>query len=67
MAEHTVQTVTVDAAAFRRLLVALNGPQHYIRELQATRGPLFDNPIDLLIEQFNAQISAAETENADQA
>jgi hypothetical protein len=48
------QTVTVDAKALRELLVALNGPAHHIRELQVTRG-FMDNPIDTLIEEFNAQ------------
>lgn len=47
--------VTVNAKALQQVLNALVGPGHYIRELQVTRGPLFDNPIDLLIEQFNAQ------------
>lgn len=51
------QTVNVDAKALREVLVALNGPGHYIRELQVTRGAMFDNPIDKLIEEFNAQVS----------
>jgi hypothetical protein len=35
-----METITVNALALRQLLVALSGPGHYIRELQATRGPL---------------------------
>lgn len=50
------QTVTVSASALRAVLVALNGPGHYIRELQVTRGPLFDNPIDTLLTQYNEQV-----------
>jgi hypothetical protein len=58
------QTVTVDANALREVLVALNGPGHYIRELKVTRGALFDNPIDKLIAEFNAQASGGD--DADQ-
>lgn len=47
------KTIEVDAEPLRRLLTAVNSPGHYIRELQATRGPLFDNPIDKLIDQYN--------------
>lgn len=53
------QTVTVDALALRQILVALNGPDHAIRELQVTRGPIFDNPIDKILAQFNEQMEAA--------
>lgn len=48
-----MKTVTVDADALRAVLMALNGPGHHIRELQVTRGPLFDNPIDKLVDQYN--------------
>lgn len=51
------KNVSVDAAALREVLAALNGPGHFIRELQATRGPLFNNPIDKLIVQYNEQIA----------
>lgn len=47
--------VTVDAAALREVLLALDGPGYLIRELQATRGPLFDNPIDRLIAEYETQ------------
>jgi hypothetical protein len=52
--------VTVDRAALRRVLQALVGNPHEIRELQATREPasLFrDNPINILIEQYNARLT----------
>lgn len=51
-----MKTVTVDAEALRQVLVALNGPPHYIMELQVLRRPPFndDNPIEKLIEQYNA-------------
>ncbi|BAQ02667.1 hypothetical protein AVU38_gp139 [Ralstonia phage RSL2] len=51
--------VPVDAEALGELLRALNGPGHYIRELQVTmdfdRKGLSDkpNPINLLTDQFN--------------
>jgi hypothetical protein len=48
-----MKTIEVDADALYQVLQALNGPGHYIRELQVTRGPLFDNPIDKLATQYN--------------
>jgi hypothetical protein len=51
-----MQTVTVSAAALRQVLVALNGPGHLIRELQATRDKppiMTGNPIDQLVREFN--------------
>lgn len=49
--------IEVDAAALRAVLVALNGPDHLIRELQATCGELFpDNPITKLVIEFNAWV-----------
>ena len=53
--------VAVDAEALRTLLRALNGPEHYIRELQATRDidrlPGQErNPINVLHEQFEIQM-----------
>ncbi|WP_321935439.1 hypothetical protein [Paraburkholderia sp. J8-2] len=47
----------MSTSALLQLLFALTGPQYLIRELQATRGPLFDNPIDKLINEFNVQIA----------
>lgn len=49
-----MDTVTVNAEALRRLLVALSGPPHYIRELQVTRDPPFgkDNPINILGQNY---------------
>lgn len=47
--------VLVDAEALRQVLDALNGPGHYIRELQVTRNlPGNNNPINTLVEQYNA-------------
>ena len=52
--------ISVSAKALRELLVAVNGPAHYIRELQVTRdmplGMSDDNPINILTEQFNEQV-----------
>ena len=54
--------VSVDAKALRQLLEAVSGPGHHIRELQATRSLHtlgYPNPIDTLIDSFNAAIAAA--------
>lgn len=51
-------TVTVDAAALREVLAALQGPGHMIRELQIARRLHtlgHPSPIETLIEQFHAQ------------
>ena len=57
-----MEKVTVSASALREVLVALNGPSHYIRELQVTRdngrGLFKDNPIDVLCSEFNAAVDA---------
>lgn len=59
--------VLVDAVALREILVALNGPSHLIRELQAlmSNGELSIsaltgtvNPIDKITEEFNAAVQA---------
>lgn len=51
------KTVRVSAEALRQVLVALSGPGHLIRELQATRdiAKLSDtpNPINTLVDQYN--------------
>lgn len=55
-----METVTVNAKALSALLDALNGPSHYIRELQATRGPLVgdNNPINVLIDDWNRNVES---------
>jgi hypothetical protein len=55
-----MDTVTVSAAALRQVLNALNGPSHYIHELQVTRGPLIGdkNPINILCDEYNAAVEA---------
>lgn len=54
--------VTVSADALKSVLEALNGPDHLIREIQATRhldGLVGEpNPINLLITQYNEQVEA---------
>ncbi|MDE1179443.1 hypothetical protein [Paraburkholderia sp.] len=52
------ERIEVDAKALREVLVALNGPGHYIRELQVTRNPVIcpDNPINKLTDEFNAWV-----------
>jgi hypothetical protein len=58
-----MEKVTVNAKALRQVLNALNGPPHYIRELQVTRGPMVgdDNPINILVNEYN---QAVERHNA---
>ena len=50
--------IYVDVEALGKVLEALNGPGHLIRELQATRGPLVgdDNPINILTDEYNSHI-----------
>jgi len=60
MAKTGNANITVDRAALRQVLQALVGPPHLIRELQATMLPValfLDNPINILIGQFNAEIT----------
>lgn len=52
-----MKTVTVDAEALRELLEALVGPQYLMSELRVTQG-MGDNPIDTLIEQYNAAVES---------
>lgn len=49
--------IPVDAKALQRILEALYGPPHMIRELQATVS-LPDNPIEKVREQYNAFVLA---------
>lgn len=54
--------IEVSADALRAVLQALNGPPHYIRELQCTRGlpqlgDMPPNPIDVLIAEYNAAVT----------
>lgn len=57
MSNEVTSTITVSRDALYKVLHALVGPAHNIRELQATR-ILHElghpNPIDILIEQFKA-------------
>lgn len=48
--------VEVDAIALHAVLHALIGPDHLIRELQATRRihPLVQNPIETLLRDYEA-------------
>lgn len=47
--------IEVDAEALRTVLQALIGPDHHIRELQATRKlhELVPNPIQTLLDEYN--------------
>ena len=57
-----METVTVNAKALFRVLMALNGPSHYIAELQVTRdngrGLFQDNPIDILCQEYNEAVES---------
>lgn len=51
--------VSVSADALYQVLQALTGPGHLIREIQYSRGLHalgHPNPIDTLIEEFNAEV-----------
>jgi hypothetical protein len=50
--------VSLSTSAVWELLNALQGPPHYIREIQATRG-IGDNPLDILCREFNEQMKQA--------
>ncbi len=55
--------VTVSADALRQVLNALNGPAHYIRELQVTRNisklpGMNPNPINILVDEYTAAVDA---------
>lgn len=53
----SMESLVVDSKALKQVLSALNGPAHHIRELQATRNlPGDDNPINTLINQYNAWV-----------
>lgn len=56
------EKITVTASALHDLLLALNGPDHYIREIQATRNlnKLMGktNPIDQLTDEYNNWIES---------
>lgn len=52
------QMIAVDGAALRQILIALVGPPHLVRELQATRSLHalgHPNPIDIILADFNRQ------------
>lgn len=57
-----MEKVTVSADALRQILQALNGPGHYIRELQALRNGPFsgDNPINKVADEYNAALQRPE-------
>ena len=59
----TLEKVTVSASALRQVLQALNGPAHYIREIQVTRNLPGDtsNPLNVLTEEFNAAVEEFKT------
>lgn len=62
-----MKTVTVDAQALYQVLSALNSRGHMLAELQATRDKppiLTGNPIDKLIDEYNAQIAQGEESKA---
>lgn len=56
-----MEKVTVSADALYRILNALNGPAHHIRELQVTRNiarlpEMEPNPINTLVDEYNAAV-----------
>lgn len=67
-----VDKITVSASALKKLLSALAGPSHFIRELQVLRdndallnGGTMTNPINILTKEYNDwadRVNAASTE-----
>lgn len=56
--------VEVSADALRQVLEALNGPSHYIRELQVTRTLQgYENPINVLVKEYNAEAAKRKHEH----
>ena len=54
-----METLKVNAEALRQILQALNGPPHYIRELQAIRDlPGRECPITRLTDEYNKAVLA---------
>jgi hypothetical protein len=63
------EMVSVDAKALRTVLQALTGPAHHIREIQMTRSIAAltgDDPIGVLIEDFNRAIAGVNTPDGGQ-
>ena len=58
-----MKTIEVNAEALRQVLHALNGPEHYIRELQYTRGIDENNPINILMGEYSAAVEVFNEEN----
>lgn len=61
-----MKTVTVSADALRSVLEALNGPRHLISELEATRFIDSNNPIEVLIKEYNQAVIKHNKENIDE-
>jgi hypothetical protein len=49
--------ISVNRKALYSLLTAVIGPSNYIKELQVTREIDKDNPIDILITQYNTFVN----------
>ena len=49
-----METIEVNADALSQLLQAVCGPNNYIRELQVTRRIDPNNPIDVLLAEYEA-------------
>lgn len=57
--------ISVNFVQYQRLLEALDGPAHHIREIQATRriaeltpDPAHPNPINVLLKEYNDAVRA---------
>jgi len=52
-----MKRIEVDADALYKVLMALNGPAHHVRELQAIRTlPGYDCPIKKLTDEYNEAV-----------
>lgn len=51
------EKISISTLALYELLKALNGPPHYIREIQVTRNLLGqENCLDIVVREFNQAI-----------
>lgn len=57
------EQILVNREALCRLMSAINGPDYYIRELQATRGIDPENPINVLERDIIANVQKEHMEN----
>ena len=55
------EKISVSKEALRQVLNAFQGPSHHVMELWAINTPYIDNPVSILIKEFNEEMKALET------